>query len=233
MRAAKIQASLRIRAVSPEPPLLAHTSSESRGTFRQKVRSMAPLNGWACAVKIYHDGMLEDTNSLDGAQLWTTVTERPRQNWCTTTVHVLSYKLAVTYLQCVLSISLSQLVAMMTSDKGALGSNSRYSFLFFAFFFFFFFFLAFVSFEYTAKTNEFFQINYTVILFIFCSYFTQALNRGLSPLSNWRRCCAIDISLGTDISLHTAMWCTVKRNLIFRSKTRDFFFHNNFATGLT
>ena len=29
MRAAKVQASLRIRAVSPEPPLLAHTSSES------------------------------------------------------------------------------------------------------------------------------------------------------------------------------------------------------------
>ena len=28
MRAAKIQASLRIRAASPEPPLLAHTSSE-------------------------------------------------------------------------------------------------------------------------------------------------------------------------------------------------------------
>ena len=32
MRAAKVQASLRIRAVSPEPSLLAHTSSESRGT---------------------------------------------------------------------------------------------------------------------------------------------------------------------------------------------------------
>ena len=46
MRAAKVQASLRIRAVSPEPSLLAHTSSESRGTFRQKARSMAPLNGW-------------------------------------------------------------------------------------------------------------------------------------------------------------------------------------------
>ena len=59
--------SLRICAVSPEPPLLAHTSSESRGTFRQKARSLAPLNGWACAVKICHDGMLEDTNSLDGA----------------------------------------------------------------------------------------------------------------------------------------------------------------------
>ena len=68
MRAAKVQASLRIRAVSPEPSLLAHTSSESRGTFRQKAKSLAPLNGWACAVKTCHDGMLEDTNSLDGAQ---------------------------------------------------------------------------------------------------------------------------------------------------------------------
>ena len=68
-RAAKVQARLRIRAVSPEPPLLAHTSSESRGTFRQKVRSLASLNGWACAVKICHDGMLEDTNSLDGAHI--------------------------------------------------------------------------------------------------------------------------------------------------------------------
>ena len=69
MRAAKVQASLRIRAVSPEPPLLAHTSSESRGTFRQKARSLAPLNGWACAVTICHDEMLEDTNSLDGAHM--------------------------------------------------------------------------------------------------------------------------------------------------------------------
>ena len=67
MRPAKVQASLRIRAVSPEPPLLAHKSSESRGTFRQKARSLAPLNGWACAVKICHDGMLEDTNSLGAA----------------------------------------------------------------------------------------------------------------------------------------------------------------------
>ena len=69
MRAAKVQASLRIRAVSPEPSLLAHTSSESRRTFRQKARSLAPLNGWACAVEICHDGMLEDTNSLDAAQV--------------------------------------------------------------------------------------------------------------------------------------------------------------------
>ena len=49
MRAAKVQASLRIRTVSPEPSLLAYISSESRGTFRQKARSQAPLNGWACA----------------------------------------------------------------------------------------------------------------------------------------------------------------------------------------
>ena len=69
MRAAKVQASLRIRAVSPEPSLLAHKSNESRGTFRQKARSLAPLNGWACAVKICHDGMLEDTNSLDAAHI--------------------------------------------------------------------------------------------------------------------------------------------------------------------
>ena len=70
MRAAKVQASLRIRAVSPEPSLLAHTSNESRGTFRQKARSLAPLNGWACAVKVCHDGMLEDTNSLGAAQIY-------------------------------------------------------------------------------------------------------------------------------------------------------------------
>ena len=69
MRAAKVQASLRIRAVSPEPSLLAHTSIESSGTFRQKARSLAPLNGWACAVEICHAGMLEDTNSLDGAHM--------------------------------------------------------------------------------------------------------------------------------------------------------------------
>ena len=70
MRAAKVQVSLHICAVSPEPPLLAHTSSESRGTFRQKARSVAPLNGWACTVKICHDGMLEDTFLFDGAQMF-------------------------------------------------------------------------------------------------------------------------------------------------------------------
>ena len=88
MRAAKVQASLRIRAVSPEPPLLAHTRSESKGTFRQKARSLGPLSGWAWAVKIYHDGMLEDTDSLDGAHLnfistKTCTEDRPRkENIC-------------------------------------------------------------------------------------------------------------------------------------------------------
>ena len=70
MRAAKVQASLRIRTVSPEPPLLAHTSSESRGTFRQKARSLAPLNGWVCAIKICQDRMLQDTNLLDLPQMF-------------------------------------------------------------------------------------------------------------------------------------------------------------------
>ena len=69
MRAAKVQARLRGCAVSPEPLLLAHTSSESRGTFRQKARSLASVNDWACADRICHDGMLEDTNSHDAPQL--------------------------------------------------------------------------------------------------------------------------------------------------------------------
>ena len=51
MRAAKVQASLRIRAVA------------------QKARSLALLNGWVCAVTICHDGMLEGTNSLDSAHM--------------------------------------------------------------------------------------------------------------------------------------------------------------------
>ena len=80
MRAAKVQASLRIRAVSQEPPLLPHTSSEKRGTFRRKARSLAPLNGWACAVKICHDGMLEDTNSLDSAQMFCLLHKMPILN---------------------------------------------------------------------------------------------------------------------------------------------------------
>ena len=93
MRAAKVQASLRIRAVSPEPPLLAHTSSESRGTFRQKARSLVPLNGWACAVKICHDGMLEDTNSLDGAQINILFFQALSVSWCLASLSISFYSL--------------------------------------------------------------------------------------------------------------------------------------------
>ena len=57
-----------------------HTQWESRGTFRQKARFLAPLNGWACPVKICHDGMLEDTNSLDSAHLVCRQTES--KWWC-------------------------------------------------------------------------------------------------------------------------------------------------------
>ena len=45
LQAAKVQVSLRIC---------------------QKARILAPLNGWACAVKICHDGMLEDQIRLTG-----------------------------------------------------------------------------------------------------------------------------------------------------------------------
>ena len=94
MRAAKVQASLRIRAVSPEPPLLAHTGSKSRGTFRQKARSLAPLNGLACAVKICHDGKLEDTNSLESAQVFSRI---PHPGPCTavTTCSYFSFHLTL------------------------------------------------------------------------------------------------------------------------------------------
>ena len=40
---------------SPESQLLAQASNKSRGTFRQKARSLAPLNDWAWAVQIFHD----------------------------------------------------------------------------------------------------------------------------------------------------------------------------------
>ena len=94
MRAAKVQASLRIRAVSPEPSLLAHTRSESRGTFRQKARSLAPLNGWACAVRICHDGMLEDTNSFDGAHMKTGLL---LQNVSDNTINLMSHPVLFVY----------------------------------------------------------------------------------------------------------------------------------------
>ena len=52
------------------------TATSEFGTYRlceqrrfRRACASAPLNGWACAVKICHDAMLEDTNLLDGAQI--------------------------------------------------------------------------------------------------------------------------------------------------------------------
>ena len=78
MQAEKVQASLRIRVVSPEPHLLAHTSSESRGTFRQKARSLAPLNGWACAVKFVMTECSKTQIRLTRHILWITPAVRAR-----------------------------------------------------------------------------------------------------------------------------------------------------------
>ena len=47
-RTAKAQASLHIRAVSPEPLLFAHMKYESRLKVRPKIRHLAPLDGSAC-----------------------------------------------------------------------------------------------------------------------------------------------------------------------------------------
>ena len=73
MQAAKVQVS------SGEP---VHLRSLARTfaarSYKQWVKrnlqteSLAPLNSWACTVKICNDGMLEDTNSLDGAQMIST-----------------------------------------------------------------------------------------------------------------------------------------------------------------
>ena len=72
MRAAKVKASLRVQAVLPS---LARTSAARsykqwvKGNLQTESQILAPLNGWAWAVKIFHDGMLEDTNSLDAAHI--------------------------------------------------------------------------------------------------------------------------------------------------------------------
>ena len=48
-RPAKARASLRIRAVSPEPSLFAHMKYGSRRRVRTKIRHLAPLDGCANA----------------------------------------------------------------------------------------------------------------------------------------------------------------------------------------
>ena len=50
-RPAKAQASLRIRAVSPEPPLFVHLKCGSRRRVRPKIRHLAPLDSCGCAFE--------------------------------------------------------------------------------------------------------------------------------------------------------------------------------------
>ena len=50
-RPAKAQASLRIRAVSPEPSLFAHMKYGNRRRVRPKMRHLAPLDACACAFE--------------------------------------------------------------------------------------------------------------------------------------------------------------------------------------
>ena len=50
-RPAKAQASLRIRAVSPEPSLLGHMNYGSRRRVRPNIRHLAPLDGCACVFQ--------------------------------------------------------------------------------------------------------------------------------------------------------------------------------------
>ena len=50
-RPAKAQASLRIRAVSPEPSLFAHTKYGTRRRVRPNIRHVDPLDGCACAFE--------------------------------------------------------------------------------------------------------------------------------------------------------------------------------------
>ena len=56
MRPAKVLASLRIRAVSPEPILFAHINSRPRANFSQGTRHVALLRGRASALKDWCDG---------------------------------------------------------------------------------------------------------------------------------------------------------------------------------
>ena len=55
-RPAKAQASLRIRAVSPEPSLSANMKYGSRRRVHTQIRHLAPLDGYACAIEGIYGG---------------------------------------------------------------------------------------------------------------------------------------------------------------------------------
>ena len=67
-RPAKAQASLRIRAVSPEPSLFAHMKYVyvNRWRAQSKIRDQAPSDGWACVFEewVYGGGKVPLTHEM-------------------------------------------------------------------------------------------------------------------------------------------------------------------------
>ena len=61
---AKVQASIRIRAVMPEPTLFADVCSRSRENFSQSTRHVALLIGRACTLKIDSTEMPKSLNPV-------------------------------------------------------------------------------------------------------------------------------------------------------------------------
>ena len=57
MRTIQVQASLRMRTVSPEPVPFTHAGGRLRGNFRQRTSNMALLRNRACALKDCFDGV--------------------------------------------------------------------------------------------------------------------------------------------------------------------------------
>ena len=79
-RPAKAQASLRIRAVSPEPSLFARMKNGSRRRVRPKLRHLAPLDACACAFEELVYGGRKVPQSHDMAHLSRNMTNQ--QNEC-------------------------------------------------------------------------------------------------------------------------------------------------------
>ena len=79
-RPAKAQASLRIRAVSPEPSLFAHMNYGSRRSVRQKIGHLAPLDGCACEFEEWIYGGQKVPKSHELAQIFSTAIPPPPPN---------------------------------------------------------------------------------------------------------------------------------------------------------
>ena len=66
----KAQASLRIRAVSPEPLLFAHIKYGSRRRVQPKIRQLAPMDGCACAFEEWVYGVEKYHNLMSRLKLF-------------------------------------------------------------------------------------------------------------------------------------------------------------------